>query len=252
MKETGHDLGEVKVLENQLMDIHATVAEGATIRARVKCWEEGERSTRYFYQLEKIHGKDQLWDEIIDQDENILQGTDNIQKVQVRFYKDLHASQEFENNAMTEHKFLSAAPRQLVLESKEKLERDITLEEITKALSKMMNNKSPGQDGICIEFYKIYWFIIKNDFHEVIINGLEHNQLPYSQYLAIIKLLYKKGNRLDIKNWRPISLLNTDFKILSKTLAERIKITYQKLSILISGDVSQGDILGRTLVFLKI
>ena len=112
MKETRHDLGEVKVLENQLMDIHATVAEGAKIRSRVKCWEEGERSTRYFYQLEKIHGKDQLWDEIIDQDENILQGTDNVQKVQVRFYKDLHASQEFENNAMTEHKFLSAAPRQ--------------------------------------------------------------------------------------------------------------------------------------------
>ena len=76
----------------------------------------------------------------------------------------------------------------------------------------MMNNKSPGQDGICIEFYKIYSSLIENDFHEVIINGLEHNQLPYSQYLAIIKLLYKEGNRLDIKNLRPISLSNTDFK----------------------------------------
>ena len=43
LKETGHDLGEVKVLENQLMDIHATVAEGAKIRSRVKWWEEGER-----------------------------------------------------------------------------------------------------------------------------------------------------------------------------------------------------------------
>ena len=229
LKEAGHDLGEVKVLESQLMDIHATVAEGARIRSRVKWWEEGERSTRYFHQLEKIHGKDQLWDKIIDQDENILQGTDDVQKVQVRFYKDLYASQELENYGMTEHKFLSVAPRQLVLESKEKLERDITLEEITRALSKMMNNKSPGQDGICIEFYKIYWSLIKNDFHEVIINGLEHNQLPYSQYLAIIKLLYKKGNRLDIKNWRPISLLNTDFKILSKTLAERIKIALPEI-----------------------
>ena len=177
----------------------------------------GERPTRYFYQLEKIHGKDQLWDKIIDQDENILQGTDNVQKVQVRFYKDLYASQELENNGMTEHKFLSAAPRQLVPESKEKLERDITLEEITKALSKMINNKSPGQDGICIEFYKICWSLIKNDFHEVIINVLKHNQLPYSQYLAIIKLLYKKGNRLDIKNWRPIFLLNTDWMFFKDT-----------------------------------
>ena len=128
------------------MDIHATIAEGCKIRSRVKWWEEGERSTRYFHQLQKIHGKDQLWDKIIDQDENILRGIDDVQKVQVRFYKDLYASQELENYGMTEHKFLSAAPRQLVLESKEKLERDITLEGITKALSKMMNDKSPGQD----------------------------------------------------------------------------------------------------------
>ena len=101
------------------MDIQATVAEGAKNRSRVKWWEEGGgggRSTRYFYQLEKIHGKDQLWDKIIDQDENILQGTDYVQKVQVRFYKDLYASQELENYGMTEHNFLSAASRQLVLE----------------------------------------------------------------------------------------------------------------------------------------
>ena len=42
-------------------------------------------------------------------------------------------------------------------------------------------------------------------------------------------MLYKKGNRLDIKSWRPISLLNTDFKILSKTLAERIKMALPKI-----------------------
>ena len=93
----------------------------------------------------------------------------------------------------------------------------------------MMNNKSPGQDGMCIEFYKIYWPLIKNDFHEVIVNGLEHNQLPYSQYVAVINLPYKKGNRLNIKNWRPISLLNTDFKILSKTLTEGIKIALPEI-----------------------
>ena len=92
-----------------------------------------------------------------------------------------------------------------------------------------MNNKSPCQGGICIEFYKIYWPLIKNDFHEVNINGLEHNQLPYSQNSTVIKLLYKKGNRLNIKNWRPISLLNTDFRIFLKTLAESIEIALPEI-----------------------
>ena len=120
LKENDHDQGEFKILESQLMDIHATIAEGAKIRSRVKWWEDGERSTRYFYQLEKIHGKDQLWNRIIDHDETILQGTDNVQKVQVKFYEDLYTSQELENNGFTEYKFLSVVPRQLPLESKKK------------------------------------------------------------------------------------------------------------------------------------
>ena len=63
----------------------------------------------------------------------------------------------------------------------------------------MSNNKSPGPDGLIVEFYKIYWCDIKDDLYDVIINGLEDNQLAYSQYLAVINLLYKKGNRLNIK-----------------------------------------------------
>ena len=49
-------------------------------------------------------------------------------------------------------------------------------------------------------------------------------KLSYSQYLAIITLLYKKGEREKITNWRPISLNNTDVKILTKILANRVKM----------------------------
>ena len=87
----------------------------------------------------------------------------------------------------------------------------------------MKNNKSPGQDGICVEFYKMYWNEVQEDLFEVVAKGVDDRRLAHSQYLAIIKLLYKKGDRHNVKNWRPISLLNVDFKILSKTFAERIK-----------------------------
>ena len=87
----------------------------------------------------------------------------------------------------------------------------------------MTSNKNPGPGGLIVEFYKMYWRDIKDDLYDVIVTGLEDNQLAYSQYLAVITLLCKKGNRLNIKIWRPISLLNVDFKIASKSLAERIK-----------------------------
>lgn len=43
------------------------------------------------------------------------------------------------------------------------------------------------------------------------------------QNKGIMKLLYKKGEREDIKNWRPITLLNTDYKIIANVLANRIQ-----------------------------
>ena len=116
-------------------------------------------------------------------------------------------------------RFLNEIKNQLTEESKSNLDKDINLDELSKALYKMKNNKGPGQDGICVEFYKIYWNDAKNDVLEVFVHGLNNKQLAYSQYMAVIKPLYKKGNRQDITNWRPISLLNVDLKILSKALA---------------------------------
>ena len=63
----------------------------------------------------------------------------------------------------------------------------------------MKNNRSPGIDGIIIEFYKYFWDDIKNDFLEVLINSFSQQRLPYTQYGAAIRLLFKKGERNDLK-----------------------------------------------------
>ena len=89
--------------------------------------------------------------------------------------------------------------------------------------------KSPGDDGITSEFYKTYWYLIKRELTDVIKYSLENDTLSKTQYNAIITLLHKKGNREDISNWRPISLLNTDYKIITKILAERLKLFLPKL-----------------------
>ena len=73
--------------------------------------------------------------------------------MQVRIYKDLYTSQELENNGFTEYK-LSAVPRQLALDSKEKIERDITFKELNKALSKMMNKKVLAKMEYALSFIR--------------------------------------------------------------------------------------------------
>ena len=88
----------------------------------------------------------------------------------------------------------------------------------------MGNNKSPGNDGLTKEFYITFWNEINTTFLLAIEKAYLVKQLSTSQKQAVIKLIEKKGrDKRYIQNWRPISLLNVDVKLISKALAERLK-----------------------------
>ena len=88
----------------------------------------------------------------------------------------------------------------------------------------MKNGKSPGSDGITTEFYKIFWQDIKTYFISSINYSFEHHSLTDLQKQGLITLLPKTDKDLTLlSNWRPISLLNVDYKIATKSIANRIK-----------------------------
>ena len=106
---------------------------------------------------------------------------------------------------------------------------EIKEEDIWNAAKVMKNGKSPGNDGLSIEFYKKFWNTIKSDLLEVVRYALKHGELSPSQYQGIIKLGAKKGNLELIESWRPITLLNVDYKIISKVIANRLKYVMDKI-----------------------
>ena len=197
-------------------------SKGAIIRSRVKWHEEGETSSKYFHDLEKLHSKNKSIDKMLDKNNVMVHGTDNVQKVQVDFYTNLFKSEGVDH--VLKNKFIEAIDKKLPDDLKEMVDSDLSIEELGKCLKIMKNNKSPGPDGICTEFYKCYWNIVKFDLFDVYNHCFESGELTYSQYLALIVLLYKKGIRELITNWRPISLINIDAKLLSKVFAQRVKI----------------------------
>ena len=96
--------------------------------------------------------------------------------------------------------------------------------ELLKALKNMSNNKSPGNDGVTKEFYKTFWEDLKKPMCASITKAFHRGELSHSQKQATIKLIEKKDrDKKLIKNWRPISLLNIDTKLISKVLAGRLK-----------------------------
>ena len=103
-------------------------------------------------------------------------------------------------------------------------EGKLTVEECLQSLQSFKENKSPGNDGLTVEFYKTFWGILGELLVESLNCAFDHGELSNSQKQAIITLIEKKGkDRRQISNWRPISLINLDTKIGSKAIARRLQ-----------------------------
>ncbi|CAL4097882.1 unnamed protein product, partial [Meganyctiphanes norvegica] len=103
------------------------------------------------------------------------------------------------------------------------LSNDISEQEIYKAINDLNINKSPGIDGIPVEFYQTFWDTIKVELIQIIRNVIAGTLLNNNQRKAIIILIPKGGDPKLLKTWRPISLICCDVKIISKILANRLK-----------------------------
>ena len=110
------------------------------------------------------------------------------------------------------------------------LEGLLLIQEATNYMKKCRADASPGSSGFTGAFYKLFWRNLK----VFIVNSLnfayETGNLSISQKLGIVILLPKPNkDKMQLSNWRPITLLNHIYKILSGALAERLKPVLPKI-----------------------
>ena len=208
-------------------------ANGIKLRSKAKWIEDGEKNTKYFLNLEKRNSNSKYIKKLITSDNNELTDVKDIINEQLSFYENLYSSKlkNDENTRTISNEFLETdnIPKLNALD-KEFCDNKLTLEECSKALKELANNKSPGSDGITTDFYKFFWTDIRSMVFESYLYSLKHNLLSQDQKLGIINLIPKKDKDLRyLKNWRPVSLLNTDYKILAKVLANRLHKVITKL-----------------------
>ena len=104
----------------------------------------------------------------------------------------------------------------------------LTEHELATALKDMKNQKSPGSDGLTTEFYKLFWNDIKQFYINSIYYSYQNGELTELQKQSIISLI-PKSDKDTLENWRPISLLNVDYKITTKAIANRVKKVLPKI-----------------------
>lgn len=87
----------------------------------------------------------------------------------------------------------------------------------------VLKEKTPGHDGIPIEFFQQCWPTIGEDFLLMIRKGMEKGVLHEGVTKGLISLIPKEGDSKDLNYWRPITLLTVSYKVLAKTLQLRLQ-----------------------------
>jgi hypothetical protein len=109
------------------------------------------------------------------------------------------------------------------------LEAPFSKEEIDSINANLPNNRSPGPDGFTGEFIKKCWPIIAEDFYKLCEAFYEGNICLQSVNSSFITLVPKTDSPSKVGDYRPISLLNSSIKLLTKLLAERLQRVIMRL-----------------------
>ena len=233
---------KIEQLQRSIDNIEHYKAQGTIIRSKERLIINEEKPTKYFYQQEKQKQAKKHIKELQNEKNKTLKTNLEILKECKNFYQKLYNKQK--NCSETQKELLTNIPKLVQNNQNEKLIIPISKNELKEAIDQMENDKSPGIDGIPIEFYKIFYDQIEKDLLQIYNNILFTEKKPTkTMNQAIITLIPKKGNLNQLKYWRPISLLCLDYKILTKILANRLK---QVLPNLISEE-QNCSVPGRTI-----
>lgn len=226
---------EKQTIERELKEIELRQAQGAIFRTKSNWSQLGERCTKYFLNIEKRNASNKCIQGLILENNVFTTDPKVILQEEKIFFENLYKADDDWSpiNENTVGLSDENTPKLRVVQQ-EKLEENISSYKLFEALCDMKLGKCPGSDGLSAEFYKHFWFELSPYYKASIEHSFAMNELSEEQKRGVITLIPKKDNdRRYLKNWRPISLLNVDYKIITKAMAKRLQ---QVLSDIIHND----------------
>jgi hypothetical protein len=217
---TDETFEELELIKKEIEDINKEKLASSIFRSKCEWAEDGEKSSKFFLSLEK-HNYVNKQITTLEVGKEIITGEKEILDEIRSYYKNLYGANQTDHNKL--ENILKDIPK-LTNEQRVLTKGLITYDECLKALKGMANGKTPGTDGITADFYKFFW----NDISDIVVKSINYsfkkNEMSPEQRTGIISLSPKKNKkRTQLKNWRPITLLNVDYKLLAKALAMRLQ-----------------------------
>ena len=210
---------KIDILTEKLRAESWRQTQGAKLRSKARWVEEGEKSTKYFFNLERYNAKAKIMNSTYNECGLLTSNPKEILKIQANYFSKL-----FTSDTNIECKIDITPEKQLSEKQKCDLDVDLQIDEVSKAIKEMAKDKTPGTSGFQVNMYVMFWTRLKEPLFNAFRFVYAKGYLNESARRGLITLIPKKDRYLNyVKNWRPIILLNTDYKIIAKVIANRLK-----------------------------
>ena len=200
--------------------MHIDIARGAQVRARARWVEEGETSSAFFFRLEKKRAADRSVAALRMIDGSVVSRNDDLCRVFSSFSETLFTAEA--TDRVIDNSLLSNVSSTLPSTQADLCDGPLSSDECFVALNGMARGKSPGSYGLPMEFYVKFWPILGTDLVDVLNSCYLSGVMFLTQRRGLISLIFKKGDRLDPRNWRLITLLNVNYKLPARAVTGRL------------------------------
>uniref|UniRef100_A0A670HSH1 Reverse transcriptase domain-containing protein n=1 Tax=Podarcis muralis TaxID=64176 RepID=A0A670HSH1_PODMU len=216
-------LQEIKSLRTQFAMLINKEVEWNIKRLRQKNFEFANKSGKWLAWQVKRRKEQNTINKIQINGEEITESK-GIRRGFVDFYEQLYRNKDRNNNRKIERYLKGKMVRKISTEQRERLNAPISREEVEEVIRELKRGKAPGPDGFTSSYYKEMKDILTVPLVDVMNNTLKEKEIPSTWKEAFITIIPKQdADPTQVKNYRPISLLNTDYKIFAGILAKRFK-----------------------------
>ena len=222
--ETFKDSLRARTLE--LENLREKKIKGSIIRSRANLVGNWEKPSKFFLNLEKRNYLNKNIPSLMDENNRIITDSKKILEMQKSFYEKLYTSTD--TTPLKYSKYDTNIQNLPTISKVKKIALDniITIEEVETAIHTSKQNKAPGPDGFSNEFYKFFNSELKFWLFRYYLEAIDRGSLSVSALDGIITCIPKQGKlRNDLKNWRPLTFLNSVYKFYSSIIAKRLKDT---------------------------
>lgn len=188
-------------------------------RSRATYLREGDRNTKWFKQKATWRKKKNDITKLKDSSGVWIEDREGIQEMSRNFFMKLYEK----DREVNPNSILELVNRSVTEEMNKKLVRPFSAEEISNALFQIGLLKAPGPDGFPAPFFQWNWEILKDEVIKGVLGFFENGVLPEGINDTVIVMTPKGKDPQSLKDYRPISLCNVLYKVISKCLVNRLR-----------------------------